>query len=203
MQIALEDYTMVLSVDPPSGDGPAERKKQPATSGDASLTGFQFDAISEMSIPSVDVDGIRSEATPVVNMGVAIAEGAGEHSLQEHAPRRISRRDTAAAGSVDGNGDTSKVGTDDAMDENAQVPSNQIKKAANQMLVNVLGLFEFEARYVTRPAESIVLGVAMISSHAEVETREKQMANRWLDVWDDGSRAFKLLKRKGMDLAGL
>ena len=100
-------------------------------------------------------------------------------------------------------GDTSKVGTDDAMDENVQVPSNQIKKAANQMLVNALGLFEFEARYVTRPVENIILAVAMISSHHELESREKQMAHRWLDTWDDGSRNYKLLKKKGMDLAGL
>jgi len=190
---------MVLSVDPPVAGAASETRRGATSSGAASLTGFQFDAISEMSVPSVDVDGLRSEATPIVNMGVAIAEGVEEDAFH---PRRISRRDTAA-GSLDGNGDTSKVGTDDAMDENAQVPSNQIKKAANQMLVNVLGLFEFERRYVTRPAESIVLGVAMISSHAEVESREKQMANRWLDVWDDGTRAFKLVKRKGMDLAGL
>lgn len=193
---------MVLSVDPPAVGTAPVTKRGTTSSGAASLTGFQFDAISEMSVPSVDVDGLRSEATPFVNIGVATAEVAEEDAFEERLPRRISRRDTAA-GSVDGNGDASKVGTDDAMDENAQVPSNQIKKAANQMLVNVLGLFEFEARYVTRPAESIVLGVAMISSHAEVENREKQMANRWLDVWDDGSRTFKLLKRKGMDLAGL
>lgn len=199
---------MVLSVDPAlvgTAGGGGEGRGAGTRSGGASLTGFQFDAISEMSVPSVDVDGLRSEATPVVNMGVA-AVGAQDEEDALHdrfPPRRISRRDTAAGSSTDGNGEASKVGTNDAMDENAQVPSNQIKKAANQMLVNALGLFEFEARYVARPAESIVLGVAMISSHAELEVREKQMANRWLDVWDDGSRAFKLLKKKGMDLAGL
>lgn len=202
---------MVLSVDPAlvgTAGGGGEGRGAGTRSGGASLTGFQFDAISEMSVPSVDVDGLRSEATPVVNMGVAAVGAQDEEydASQDRSPppRRISRRDTAAAGSsTDGNGEASKVGTNDAMDENAQVPSNQIKKAANQMLVNALGLFEFEARYVARPAESIVLGVAMISSHAELEVREKQMANRWLDVWDDGSRAFKLLKKKGMDLAGL
>lgn len=152
-----------------------------------------------MSIPSVDIDGLRSEATPVVNMGVP---GPPEESPGDRQQRRISRRETTT-GTDSSAAQTSKVGTEDAIDENVPVMSNQIKKAANQMLVNALGLFEFEARYVTRPAESIVLGVAMIASHAELEMREKQMANRWLDVWDDGSRAYKLLKKKGMDLAGL
>ncbi len=123
-------------------------------------------------------------------------------ALPERNPRRISRRETALSG-ADLAGDTSKIGTDDAMDENVQVPSNQIKKAANQMLVNALGLFEFEARYVARPVENIILAVAMISAHHELESREKQMAHRWLDTWDDGSRHYKLIKKKGMDLAGL
>jgi len=191
---------MVLSVDPSATavENAASNKHSNKNNDKASLTGFQFDAISEMSVPSVDVDGLRSEATPFVNMGVP---GPPEESPGDR-QRRISRRETTT-GSDGAAGPTSKVGTEDAIDENAPVMSNQIKKHANQMLVNALGLFEFEARYVTRPVESIVLAVAMISSHAELEMREKQMANRWLDVWDDGSRAYKLLKKKGMDLAGL
>lgn len=191
---------MVLSVDPSTTavENAASNKHDNKNNDKASLTGFQFDAISEMSVPSVDVDGLRSEATPFVNIGVP---GPPEESPGDR-QRRISRRETTT-GSDGAAGPSSKVGTEDAIDENAPVMSNQIKKHANQMLVNALGLFEFEARYVTRPVESIVLAVAMISSHAELEMREKQMANRWLDVWDDGSRAYKLLKKKGMDLAGL
>jgi hypothetical protein len=109
----------------------------------------------------------------------------------------------AAAGAGAGADDGTHVGTDDAIDENEQVPSNQIKKAANQLLVNSLGLFEFEARYVKRPVDDIVIGVAMIAMHTELESREKMTALKWLDVWDDGSRDYKNLKKKGFDLSGL
>jgi hypothetical protein len=34
-----------------------------------SATGVVFDTISEMSTPSFDMDGARSEITPIVNMG--------------------------------------------------------------------------------------------------------------------------------------
>jgi hypothetical protein len=69
--------------------------------------------------------------------------------------------------------------------------------------MNELGLFEFEARYVNRPHDDIVVAVAMVSSHCELEKREQQVAISWLDIWDDGSFEYKMLKKKGLDLSGL
>lgn len=136
-----------------------------------------------------------SEATPVVNMGEPLPEG----TVAPDAGKRSRRSSTAVVGGEGG----SQVGTEDAIDDNPVVPSNQIKKAANQLLVNVLGLFEFEARYVQRPADDIVMGAAMISMHTELDNRERAMAQRWLDTWDDNSRGYKTLRKKGMDLAGM
>jgi hypothetical protein len=145
---------------------------------------------------------LLSEVTPVVNMGVALPEGTIEAPDPKAGKprRRTSSVDDPAAVNA---GTDSKVGTDDAMDENPIVPSNQIKKAANQLLINALGLFEFEARYVQRPTDDIVIAVAMISMHTELDSRERSMAQRWLDTWDDNSREYKTLRRKGMDLAGM
>lgn len=111
------------------------------------------------------------------------------------------RRRTSSMGGAEGEG--SAIGTADAIDENPIVPSNQIRKAANQLLVNTLGMFEFEQRYVQRPADDVVMAVAMVSAHTELESRERAMAQRWLDTWDDNSRDYKTLKRKGTDLAGM
>lgn len=199
---------MVLSVSQTSGVGnTGNTSKQGHGQGlgqdkadTKSLAGMQFETISEMSVPSIDQDGLYSEATPVVNMGV-VTDSTPLPGADGNNNRRPSRRvsSTGAAAAQEG----SQVGTDDARDENVPVPSNQIKKAANQLLINVMGLFEFESRYVHRPTENIVLAVAMISAHAELEAREKLLAAKWLDIWDDGSRSYKLLKKKGMDLAGL
>lgn len=182
-----------------------EQKKRNAKGNDNAavdeLEGTQFETISEMSVPSIDRDGLYSEATPVVNMGVVsdIVPVAADSNSTRRGSRRVS-----SAGEGRGTEEaTSQIGTDDARDENVPVPSNQIKKAANQLLINVMGLFEFEARYVSRPADNILLAVAMISVHPELEAREKLLASKWLDIWDDGSRGYKLLKKKGMDLAGL
>jgi hypothetical protein len=43
----------------------------------------------------------------------------------------------------------------------------------------------------------------MVSSHCELEKREQQVAISWLDIWDDGSFEYKMLKKKGLDLSGL
>ena len=67
----------------------------------------------------------------------------------------------------------------------------------------MVGLFEFEARYVRRPDDDVVIAVAIISSHIDLDKREQQVANSWLDIWDDGSFEYKMLKKKGLDLTGL
>ena len=72
----------------------------------------------------------------------------------------------------------------------------------NQEVMNELGLFEFEARYVSRPHDDIVVAVAIVSSHSELEKREQQVALSWLDIWDDGTFEYKMLKKKGLDLSG-
>lgn len=199
---------MVLSVSQTSGVGNTDTSKQAQSKGQGqgqgkddskSLTGMQFETISEMSVPSIDQDGLYSEATPVVNMGV-VTDNTPLFGAEDNNKRRPSRRVSSTGAAAQ---EGSQVGTDDARDENVPVPSNQIKKAANQLLINVMGLFEFETRYVHRPTENIVLAVAMISAHAELEAREKLLAAKWLDIWDDGSRSYKLLKKRGMDLAGL
>lgn len=90
-----------------------------------------------------------------------------------------------------------------ATSANHKMDSNGQRRMSNVELRDEIGLFEFEARYVRRPDDDIVIAVAMISSHCDLEARELQMALAWLDIWDDGSFEFKMLKKKGLDLSGM
>lgn len=54
-----------------------------------------------------------------------------------------------------------------------------------------------------RPADDIVIAVAMVSSHSDLDGREQQVATAWLDIWDDATFEFKMLKKKGLDLSGM
>jgi hypothetical protein len=187
-----DDYTMVDQ---------SQEGKSVATM--SSAVGFVFETISEMSIPSIDRDGQHSEATPVVNVGVLSAPSDAYSPEAAGNDKRAKRLSVISTDEQQQQQQGSQLGTGDALNENPKEMSNQIRKAANQMLINSIGLHEFEARYVHRPPDATVLSVAMISAHPEIEAREKSMARRWLDVWDDGSRSYKLLKKKGVDLSGL
>jgi hypothetical protein len=77
------------------------------------------------------------------------------------------------------------------------------RRVPNKDVVKVVGQATYEARYVNRPSDIVVLAMALIESHHEISLRERQMATRWLDTWDDNSRDFKLLKKKGMDMCGI
>eukprot|EP01036_Dinobryon_divergens_P025881 gene25881-34473_t len=89
-----------------------------------------------------------------------------------------------------------------AADDKNKNKNSSNNRVINQEVMNELGLFEFEARYVSRPHDDIVVAVAIVSSHSELEKREQQVALSWLDIWDDGTFEYKMLKKKGLDLSG-
>eukprot|EP01038_Epipyxis_sp_PR26KG_P004852 gene4852-6800_t len=73
----------------------------------------------------------------------------------------------------------------------------------NEKLVTYIGLYEYECRYVQRPDNLIIMAMAMISTHHELSEIDQQNARAWLDIWDDGSRDYQMLKRKGYNLNGI
>jgi hypothetical protein len=93
--------------------------------------------------------------------------------------------------------------TDDAVMKENIKKSNVQQRIPNDEIVKQIGLFEFEARYIRRPKDDVIIAVALVSSHTEIELREKQIAASWLDIWEDFSFEYKLLRKKGMDLSSL
>lgn len=221
----MEDPSMVVSsygtaASPVSARGRAVRGGDADTGSVDSLTGRVIETISEMSLPSIDADGVRSEATPVVTIGTASAGGGGVGNDDDDdgagvagkggASSRVSasQRSSVRAGAGAGGGgggeeDDLSLNTVDAVDKNLKEEKNQLRRARHKQLIDQIGLFEFDQRYVQAPADIIVIAVAMVFAHHEIEVREKQMASRWLEMWDDTSRRYKLLVKKGKDINGI
>lgn len=186
-----DDFTMVLSTnsfatDPSSKSVPSD---------------FLVDAVSDMSVPSIDRDGLLSEATPVPNVGVPLSEADYEKQRKVEASKSRSLLQNALDGialDIDGG---SQMGTTSAVN-GLEMEGDQKKRSANKALQSNLGMYGFAQRYQTRPDDNIVLAVAMVSAHHDMDAREQAMASFWLETWDDCSRDYKLLRRRGGDLAG-
>lgn len=174
--------------------------------------GHIIETISEMSLPSIDQDEIRSEKTPKPNIGIELSEK--EYKVKSR-DEMIKNKTILQNNVMNSNDDNDSKKTSDAIDgiqpatgaaaPNTTTTNDGMKKnkGPNKILQNVLGLFDFEERYVKRPHDNVVLAVAMISAHHELDQKEKEMATIWLDTWDDCSRDFKFLRKKGYGLAGL
>ena len=73
----------------------------------------------------------------------------------------------------------------------------------NKELMDNIGVKTFKDRYLGLPPESVVLAVAMISVTVDMDPKERNAANRWLDLWDDNSMNFRVLRKRGKDISGL
>lgn len=51
--------------------------------------------------------------------------------------------------------------------------------------------------------ESLVLAMSLASGHAMVNDKDRITANGWLQKWDDGSRNYRLVCAKGLNMTGL
>lgn len=54
-----------------------------------------------------------------------------------------------------------------------------------------------------KPSDTVILCFAMVSGHGDLEPHEKELANKWLHIWDDGSRRYRMLIKQGVNIAGL
>lgn len=53
------------------------------------------------------------------------------------------------------------------------------------------------------PKDVIILCFAMVSGHGDLELSEKELANKWLHIWDDGTRRYRKLVQRGISIGGL
>ena len=49
----------------------------------------------------------------------------------------------------------------------------------------------------------MIICCSFIANHDELDTREREMANMWLNAWDNCSREFKMQKLKGFNMAAM
>lgn len=73
----------------------------------------------------------------------------------------------------------------------------------NEEILARVGLSEYDLRYRKIPDDAVVLALAMCSNHIEVKENLKEEASFWLEYFNDSSRDFLMLKRKGMNLANI
>ena len=64
-------------------------------------------------------------------------------------------------------------------------------------------LFIPESEEFYRPSDIVILCFAMVSGHGDLEPVEKEIANKWLHIWDDGSRRYRRLVERGISIGGL
>jgi len=62
---------------------------------------------------------------------------------------------------------------------------------------------EYRARYLKRPEEIIIISLAMIQGHSDIAPYEKEIAQKWLNIWDDATLDFKAIVEKGINIASL
>jgi hypothetical protein len=56
---------------------------------------------------------------------------------------------------------------------------------------------------VTRPTRNVLLFFAMCVNIYDLDSKPLAAAGKWLQLYDDESRDFKMLRRKGMEMADL
>ena len=72
----------------------------------------------------------------------------------------------------------------------------------NRELFDLLGHSLFTTRYLLRPSDDVVVAVAVIAGHRDMEGPDQDTAARWLDLWDDSSLHFQYLRKRGLERSG-
>mmetsp|Transcript_11155 Transcript_11155/g.18218 ORF Transcript_11155/g.18218 Transcript_11155/m.18218 type:complete len:778 (+) Transcript_11155:84-2417(+) len=79
-----------------------------------------------------------------------------------------------------------------SIDSNLNDKKNSLHVALDQHIANV-----------TRPEGNILLFFAMCVNIHDLESKPLAAAHKWLELYDDETRAYKVIRRKGMEMADL
>lgn len=156
---------------------------------EGTVTGVEFDEMSAVTMPSVEeyhvLDWKESEKE--------------EKSLKKK--KNLRRK---------------KVSDDEeGFDFGADMRSNEARASVIPLEVKVKLQKQAEAKRKLRkefvpeikdfykPNDVIILCFAMVSGHGDLEPIEKEIANKWLHIWDDGSRRYRKLVERGISIGGL
>ena len=148
------------------------------------LTSLVIDAVSNITIPTIDPNFINREKSPRPNRGNP------KHAL-------LPDKDVFP--------DPMTLDTDINNETNIALDplKNREKNPGAAEIRNSVGNFTFEQRYSKRAPDSVIMGVSMVDTHYEIEMPERTMAKRWLTYWNDASPEFKTLLLKGRELGSI
>ena len=158
------------------------------------VTGMVIDAVSTVTQPSVDLDGLNRElAAPEVNLGD---------------PDEV--YDPWTAGPVTREEEPNNITVSVCLDPEAKEREEIAKKIAqgipgftNTKLQRAMGERAFNRRYRGRPKDIVIIALALISRHCDLAQRDRELADKWLAIFDDCSASFRFLVRRGEGLNGL
>lgn len=155
-----------------------------------SVTGIEFDEMSAVTMPSV-------EEYHVLDWN----EKNKTDSEQINKKKGLRRK--------------KKVDDEEGFDFGADMRSNEARasvipldvkvKLAKQMELKRKERLKFlpEETHFYAPKDVVILCFAMVSGHGDLEPIEKEIANKWLHIWDDGSRRYRRLVNRGISIGGL
>ena len=171
------------------------------------VTGKVIEAVSTITQPSIDLDGVNRDApVPEVNLGGGPEEeGEDAEDVWADVEARL-----AAAAEVPEDARSNNITADLALDPAVKEREELAKKIAMggagavvaAALKSKMGEKAFNRRYRGRPKDVVIIALALISNHLEVPERERCMASRLLSVFDDCSPSFKFLVVRGTGLNG-
>lgn len=158
------------------------------------VTGMEIEAVSTVTQPSVDLDGLNRElAAPEVNLG---------DPDEEYEPW--------TAGPVTREEEPNNITVSVCLDPEAKEREEVAKKIAqgipgftNTKLQQAMGERAFNRRYRGRPKDIVIIALALISRHCDLAQRDRELADKWLAVFDDCSASYRFLVRRGEGLNAL
>lgn len=179
------------------------------------ITGMVIEAVSTVTTPSIDYDNGFVEVTPRVDIGEEDTEepDAAETRRRNAALKRYMKGDPPSniTGAMQPPEDVEVAADKEEGKENINVEGGEggelgaagdAIEAAKETNLDVDNP-AFEARYKERPEDIVVLAMSMCVAHHDISPSFQELAGKLLGAWDDASRDYRLLRRKGESLAGL
>jgi hypothetical protein len=194
--------------------------------GDSSLQSKMFDIVSEMSLPSFDPDtqisvvsvsdhkynqqnnkknkkkknGGKDESDTVQEEEAG--DGPADIVIQQ-ITTTASHRSVNAVAKPDNKKESTKSEEVYATSKEMATFSNRQRIRYNEAVLSRLGLSEYDYRYRKMPEDAVIIALALCAHHIEVRESLREEAGFWLEYFNDTSRDYFMLKRKGTNLANL
>lgn len=190
-------------------DGASAARGRPGSSSDYDLEGMEFDEMSVVTMQSL-------ERVHVIDWAklVETNEGVGEEKLRSKDQLRKERaaRETKALAEALGKKEEDIIAEDeeDGVKNYADIKTDRARASDELEYRQAKIVKELQKQrddYTPAipdffmPTESVVICTSIISVHSDVLPQEQEMANKWLGIWNDGSKHFQKLVTKGTNMS--